>query len=47
MVAIYTAATAPVNPPGVTPVLSVEQIWEALKMKAKSATDTIPLQRRY
>jgi len=38
MVAIYYSFTTPVNPSGVTPVLTVDQLWEALKVKSRNPT---------
>lgn len=35
MTIIYAAATAPVNPPGVSPVLSLKQLWAGLEMKVR------------
>ncbi|RAO69571.1 uncharacterized protein BHQ10_005583 [Talaromyces amestolkiae] len=36
------AFTAPINPPGATPVLSKEQVWAGLLLKTRSAETFIP-----
>lgn len=36
------AFTAPINPPGVTPVLTKEQVWAGLLLKTRSAEIFIP-----
>ncbi|OKL57959.1 hypothetical protein UA08_06664 [Talaromyces atroroseus] len=36
------AFTAPINPPGVTPVIKREQMWAGLLLKARSAETFIP-----
>jgi Domain of unknown function (DUF1857) len=36
------ASTAPINPPGVTPVIKKEQVWAGLLLKARSAETFIP-----
>jgi hypothetical protein len=35
MTIIYAAATAPVNPPGASPVITLKQLWAALEIKAR------------
>jgi hypothetical protein len=35
--ATYNAFTAPINPPGATPVLNIDQIWAALELKVPHA----------
>jgi hypothetical protein len=35
MTIIYAAATVYVNPPGETPVLSLEQLWKGLELKVR------------
>lgn len=42
MVLIIQSQTFPINPPGVEPVLSVEQVWEVLKIKCRSPQLFIP-----
>lgn len=34
MVLIVLSQTFPINPPGVEPVLSIEQVWEVLNIKS-------------
>jgi hypothetical protein len=36
------AFTAPINPPGATPVLTPEQIWNGLLLKIRSAETFVP-----
>jgi hypothetical protein len=36
MVLIVLSQTFPINPPGVEPVLSVEQVWEVLSIKSRT-----------
>ena len=36
------AFTAPINPPGTTPVLTTEQIWNGLLLKIRSAETFVP-----
>ncbi|PFH56240.1 hypothetical protein XA68_16843 [Ophiocordyceps unilateralis] len=40
---LHVAATAPINPPGATPVLSQEQVWEGLRRKVRHAEEFVPL----
>ncbi len=42
MVRILQCQTFPINPPGAQPALSVEQIWEVLKIKSSSPHRFIP-----
>ncbi|KAG0647425.1 hypothetical protein D0Z07_7024 [Hyphodiscus hymeniophilus] len=35
MTILYAAATVPINLPGVTPVLKLDQVWAALELKRK------------
>jgi hypothetical protein len=47
MTIIYAAATAPVNPPGASPVITLKQLWAALEMKARYvllSLNNLPLQ---
>ena len=36
MVVIIKSQTSPINPPGVEPVLSIEQVWEVLLIKCRT-----------
>ncbi|KAJ5964494.1 uncharacterized protein N7479_004370 [Penicillium vulpinum] len=36
------AFTAPINPPGTTPVLTLEQVWKGLLLKIRSAETFVP-----
>lgn len=40
---INVAATRPVNPPGATPVLTLEHIWPLLQRKIRRAEDFVPM----
>lgn len=42
MVVLHFAATAPVNPPDATPVLSQAQLWAGLKRKVRHADEFVP-----
>jgi len=42
MVSIYVAYTAPINPAGLTPVLTVPQIWKGLQRKVRKAEEFVP-----
>jgi hypothetical protein len=35
MTIIYAAGTAPVNPAGASPVLSLKQLWAGLELKVR------------
>ena len=35
MVILYQSQTSPINPTGTEPVLSIEQFWEVLVIKAR------------
>jgi hypothetical protein len=35
MTIIYAAATVPVNSPGVSPVITMKQLWAGLELKAR------------
>lgn len=35
MVVLYKSQTSPINPAGAEPVLSIEQFWEVLVIKAR------------
>ncbi|KAJ5824271.1 hypothetical protein N7447_006611 [Penicillium robsamsonii] len=37
-----TAFTAPINPPGATPVITLDQIWNGLLLKIRSAETFVP-----
>lgn len=43
MVQIHCAYTAPLNPPGASPVLSREQVWQGLQRKIRRAQDFVPV----
>ncbi|PQE05464.1 DUF1857 domain containing protein [Rutstroemia sp. NJR-2017a BBW] len=43
MTIIYAAATVYVNPPGETPVLSLEQLWKGLELKVRKPQLFIPV----
>jgi len=43
MAIIYAAATAPVNPTGVTPVLTMKQLWAGLEMKVRKPQLFLPV----
>jgi Domain of unknown function (DUF1857) len=38
----HIAFTAPINPPGATPVLTRAQVWSALQLKIRSAETFVP-----
>lgn len=40
---IYSSATWPVNPPGASPVLTREQLWNGLEVKAHDPRDFVPI----
>ena len=42
MVVIIVSQTFPINPPGSEPVLSIEQVWEVLKIKCHTPQLFIP-----
>jgi hypothetical protein len=42
MVNIYVAYTAPINPSGATPVLTVPQVWKGLQRKVRHAEEFVP-----
>ncbi|KAM3563015.1 hypothetical protein MY1884_001475 [Beauveria asiatica] len=42
MVVLYYAATAPVNPSGISPVLAPAQVWEGLRRKIRHADQFVP-----
>lgn len=42
MVLILKSQTFPINPPGVEPVLSIEQVWEVLQIKCRTPEKFIP-----
>lgn len=39
--AAYIAFTAPINPPGATPVLTIDQVWEGLGRKVRNASEFV------
>ncbi|OCL07235.1 DUF1857-domain-containing protein [Glonium stellatum] len=41
MVTYYLAYTAPINPSGVTPVLTVPQVWQGLQRKIRFAQEFV------
>ena len=43
MVNIHVAYTQPINPQGVTPVLTRAQLWAALNRKVRRAHDFVPV----
>lgn len=43
MAIIHCAYTEPINPSGVTPVLSRDQIWNGLQRKIRKAQDFVPV----
>ena len=43
MVTINVAYTQPINPPGVKPVLTREQLWAGLERKVRRAHDFVPV----
>ncbi|KAH7126078.1 hypothetical protein EDB81DRAFT_698590 [Dactylonectria macrodidyma] len=43
MVTINLAYTSPINPPGASPVLTQDQVWEALKRKVRTPSDFVPV----
>ena len=43
MVTINVAYTQPVNPPGVEPILTREQLWNAMDMKVRRAHEFVPV----
>ena len=43
MVNIHVAYTEAINPAGVTPVLSRDQIWKGLQRKVRRAQDFVPV----
>lgn len=43
MVNIYVAYTAPINPTGATPVLTVSQVWKGLQRKVRHAEEFVPV----
>lgn len=42
MAILYYAATAPINPAGVEPVLTPAQVWEGLRRKVRHADQFVP-----
>jgi len=42
MVNIHIAYTAPVNPSGLSPVLTSSQLWKGLQRKVRKAQDFVP-----
>ena len=40
--AAYLAYTAPINPSGATPVLTIEQVWAGLQRKVRHAQEFVP-----
>lgn len=43
MATIHIASTAPINPPGATPVLTVPQVWAGLQRKIRHAEEFVPV----
>ncbi|EKG21475.1 hypothetical protein MPH_01196 [Macrophomina phaseolina MS6] len=43
MVTINVAYTAPINPAGATPVLTVEQVWSSLAHKIHNPSSFVPV----
>jgi len=41
MVNLYLAYTAPINPSGATPVLTVDQCWQGLQRKVRNAPEFV------
>lgn len=39
--AAYIAFTAPINPPGVSPVLTIDQVWAGLHRKVRHAEEFV------
>lgn len=37
------AATRPINPPGAEPVLTEQQVWKALQIKARKPQQFVPM----
>lgn len=42
MAILHLAATAPINPPGATPVLNKAQVWAGLQRKVRFAHEFVP-----
>jgi len=42
MVNIHVAYTAPVNPSGLSPVLTTSHLWQGLQRKVRNAPDFVP-----
>lgn len=42
MVVLYYAATAPINPPSASPVLTSAQVWSGLRQKVRHADQFVP-----
>jgi len=43
MVNIYVAYTAPINPSGAIPGLTISQVWKGLQRKVRKATEFVPV----
>ena len=43
MVTLYLSHTAPINPSGITPVLTIRQIWAGLQRKVRFAQEFVPI----
>ena len=43
MVVVYCAYTEQINPQGVTPVMTRDQIWKGLQRKIRRAQDFVPV----
>lgn len=43
MVVIHCAYTEPINPSGVTPILTRKQVWNGLQRKIRRAQDFVPI----
>lgn len=43
MTRLNLAYTAPINPSGATPVLTVEQVWKGLERKVRFAQEFVPV----
>lgn len=41
------SATRPINPPGVEPVLSEDQVWKGLQIKARAPQEFVKMSVRY
>jgi hypothetical protein len=41
MTILFAAGTAPVNPAGALPVLTLEQLWAALELKRRYVIDVV------